>query len=53
VSTLSAAGTCPECGNPYDFATDVKVWALQGAPYTEPRPPDFQPWTPPEKEKST
>ena len=46
VSTLAATGTCPECGTPYDAAKDVELWARQGAPYTEPRPPGFTPWTP-------
>lgn len=48
VSTLAPAGTCPECGHPYDSVRDVELWARQGAPYTEPRPPGFTPWSLPE-----
>ncbi len=50
VSTLYHAGTCPECGQPYDAARDVAIWARQGAPYSEPRPPGFVPWSASEEE---
>jgi hypothetical protein len=53
VSTLSLAGTCPECGQPYDAARDVAIWAQQGAPYTEPRPPGFVPWSASDEEESS
>ncbi len=26
VSTLDPAGTCPECGRPYDIARDAPLW---------------------------
>lgn len=48
VSSLPPTGTCPECGRPYDAPRDVEVWAKQGAPYTEPRPHGFTPWSPDE-----
>lgn len=47
LSTLSTAGTCPECGRPYEASRDVAMWASTGAPYTEPRPAGFTPWSPP------
>lgn len=47
LSTLAEVGTCPECGNEYDAARDVERWERTGAPYTEPRPTGFVPWSPP------
>ena len=46
LSSLAPTGTCPECGETYDAVADVKLWSLQGAPYTEPRPANFTPWSP-------
>lgn len=45
LSTHAPTGVCPECGCPFNAATDVEIWAAQGAPYTEPRPPGFTPWS--------
>ena len=39
-------GLCPECGREYDAARDVERWTRTGAPYTEPRPKGFEPWSP-------
>lgn len=46
LSSLAPTGTCPECGETYDAVADVELWSLQGAPYTEPRPANFIPWSP-------
>lgn len=46
LSTLDPTGTCPECGETYDAVADVQLWSRQGAPYTEPRPAGFVPWSP-------
>jgi hypothetical protein len=48
LSALAPIGTCPECGETYDAVADVELWSLQGAPYTEPAPPGFVPWSPQE-----
>lgn len=45
LSTLAPTGTCPECGNDYDAAKDVVTWEQTGAPYSEPRPKGFVPWS--------
>lgn len=46
LSTLDPLGTCPECGNQYDAVRDVARWEQTGAPYAEPRPKGFVPWSP-------
>jgi hypothetical protein len=46
VSRLELSGKCPECGHTYDVTIDVQRWAKVGAPYTEPRPTGFKPWSP-------
>ena len=33
VSALAAAGTCPECGKPYDIEKDKVLWEAVGARY--------------------
>lgn len=33
VSTLDPAGTCPECGKPYDIEKDKVLWEAVGARY--------------------
>lgn len=33
VSALAAAGTCPECGNPFDIEKDKVLWEAVGARY--------------------
>jgi hypothetical protein len=35
VSTLDPAGTCPECGKPYDIEKDKVLWEAVGARYGE------------------
>lgn len=45
LSTLGAAGICPECGREFDAARDVARWEQTGAPYAEPRPEGFVPWS--------
>lgn len=47
LSTLASTGTCPECGHGYDALRDVARWEQTGAPYAEPRPSGFAPWSPP------
>lgn len=49
LSTLSPTGTCPECGHDYDAVRDVARWEQTGAPYAEPRPEGFVPWSPAEE----
>lgn len=48
LSSLPPTGICPECGHDYDAARDVVRWEQTGAPYAEPRPKDFVPWSPPD-----
>ncbi len=45
LSTMLPTGTCPECGHAFDAAHDVACWEQTGAPYAEPRPKGFVPWT--------
>jgi hypothetical protein len=33
VSTVEPAGTCPECGKPYDIEKDKPLWEAVGARY--------------------
>jgi hypothetical protein len=47
LSSLAPTGTCPECGHGYDAVRDVARWEQTGAPYAEPRPKGFVPWSPP------
>jgi hypothetical protein len=47
LATLAPTGTCPECGHSYDAGRDVATWDQTGAPYAEPRPKGFVPWSPP------
>lgn len=35
VSTIARAGTCPECGKPYDIEKDKPLWEAVGARYGE------------------
>lgn len=37
VSTLEPAGTCPECGKPYDIEKDKPLWEAVGARYEDDR----------------
>jgi len=37
VSTLEPAGTCPECGKPYDIDKDKVLWEAVGARYGDDR----------------
>ena len=53
LSTLAPTGTCPECGRDYDAARDVVTWENTGAPYAEPRPKGFVPWSPPTDHETT
>lgn len=45
LSANAQAGTCPECGHEYDAVRDVARWEQTGAPYAEPRPKGFVPWS--------
>lgn len=49
LSSLPPTCICPECGHPHNATTDVQRWARLGAPYTEPQPAGFQPWSLPEQ----
>lgn len=45
LSRLAPTGRCPECGREYDAQRDVKIWEQTGAPFAEPRPNGFVPWS--------